>query len=162
MKTKTIVQFQRKERKIYLKDMGERNNTNFVLLAETPGNKVLYASSIKSDLFEQHEKNQIAEVKGIALVKPKREDGKFLQVLFGDGKILDLKDENYCLFFHFPNPENDSVDSLLIFNFPSMLGKGARFQIFLSDGDNQNAMALFWLLKDFILEEEEEVKDGQI
>lgn len=159
METKTIVQFQRKERKVWLKDMGERNNTNFVLLAETPDNEVFYASSIKSDLFEQHEKNQIAEVEGIALVKPKREDGKFLQVLFGSGKILDLKNENYCLFFHFPNPKNDSVDCVLIFNFPSMLGKGTRFQIFLSDKDNQNAMALFWLLKDFILEEEEAVKD---
>ena len=30
METKTIVQFQRKERKVWLKDMGERNNTNFV------------------------------------------------------------------------------------------------------------------------------------
>lgn len=162
MKSKLFVQFQNKERRIWLKNMGDYNNVNFVLLAETPDDKVFYASTIRSDLIEENQKNQLEEVEGISLVKHKHDDGKFLQILFCDGEMLDLKQENYCLLFYFPNPEHDSEDYMLVFNFPSMLGKGARYQVFLSDQENQNAMAIFWMLKEFIMREGDAGKNGKI
>ena len=162
MKLKMLVQFQNKERRIWLKNMGDYYNANFILLAEVPGNKVFYASTIRSDLLEEHQKNQVEKVEGITLVKHKHDDGKFLQILFRDGEMLDLKQENYCLLFYFPNSEHDSEDYMLVFNFPSMLGKGARYQVFLSDQENQNAMAIFWMLKEFIMEEGDEGKNGNV
>ena len=125
-----------------------------ILLAELSEKEVFYAATIDSGLSRYYEKNQAEKVKGLALVKQKGNDEAFLQVLLEDDSILDLRDDIFCVLFHLPSKEADSEDYVLIFNHPNSIGKGAHYQIFLSDKREQNAIALFWLVKDFVHREE--------
>ncbi len=149
MKDKIFVRFQKKGGEVYVKDAGKRFGANFILLAEMSGEDVLYAATIESGLSKYYKQNQAEEVKEMALVRHKGRSGKFLQIVCEDDKKMELKEENYLIIFHLPNQEAGSEDYVLIFNHPKLIGADAHYQVFLADKKNQNAVALFWMLKDF-------------
>lgn len=150
MKKKEIIHFDINQEELWIKGFRKYNGVHFILLSEMPTDEILYAATIDSNLEERYEKNQLNEVESIALAKQKGDDEKFLQILMVNGKTVTLKKEDYFLIFHLFNNEETSEDYVLIFNKPNMLGKGAHYQIFPSDTKDNNAMSLFWMLKDFI------------
>lgn len=138
------------------KKFGERRNASFILLAQTPATEIFYAATIESGLSKRYLKNQRETMEKIALLKDKDNKNKFLQLILTGGETLNLKTENYFLLIHTPSGETGDGDYILAFNFPEMIGEGAHYQIFPSDAENGNAIALFWLLKDFIPQEKGE------
>lgn len=154
-KQKIILDFQKDAGKINTKGLRNREGTNFILLAELP-DKILYAATINSSLSNRYEKNLAEDVEEIALVRKKGGKEKYLQVVLGTGEEITLQEDNFVVLFHIPENETDSEDYALIFNHPKLLGRGAHFQIFLSDQENQNAASLFWLVKEFVFCEGEE------
>ena len=150
MKAKTFIQFQRRGKEFFVKGTGSRVGANYILIAKLPNNDVLYAATIESGMSKRYQKNQVEEVQEIALVKPKGGNEKFLQIMYENGTVQELQEENYFVLFHLPNGEDGSEDYALIFNYPNLIGKGAHYQIFLADEEKQNAMTLFWMLKDLI------------
>ncbi len=156
MKTKDIIQFEMERKKSWVKGLGERFETQFIMIAEMPDGTPFYAATIESSISSRFQENKAREIAELTLVKGKGNDKKYLQVKFTDEKVVTLEGEDYFLLFHLPHNKEGSDDYVLVFNKPDMLGENAHYHVFESDAENQDAIALFWLLKDFIFIEKEE------
>ena len=150
MKLKEIMHFNVEQEELWVRDFKRHQGVHFILLAEMPTGEILYATTIDSSLIERYEKNRLDDVKSIALVRKKGKSEKFLQILLVNGEIVNLKEQDFFLIFHLICDGKLSEDYVLVFNKPNMLGEGAHYQIFPSDESENNAMSLFWMLKDFI------------
>ncbi|MCI8873339.1 MAG: hypothetical protein HFH51_10880 [Lachnospiraceae bacterium] len=156
MKTKTLITFDVQKQEVWGKGLRKRNNSSFILIAQTPDTGTLYAATIESGLSKRYKTNRQEIVERMVLLKDKASKKRFLQVQLTNGETLSLKNENYFLLIHAPDCEKGDQDYILAFNMPEMLEEGAHYQIFTDDAENGNAIALFWLLKDFIPQESEE------
>ena len=125
------------------------------MVAEMPDGNPFYAATIESSISNRFQENKAGEIAEITLVKEKGSDKKYLQVKFKNEIAATLEGEDYFLIFHLPHNKESSDDYVLVFNKPDMLGENAHYHVFESDAENQNAIALFWLLKDFVFIEKE-------
>lgn len=155
VKKRLELQFDVKEKILWCKGLRERNSVDFILVAQMPDTGTLYAATIESGLSKRYKTNRQEMVEKIVLLKDKASKKRFLQVQLTDEETLSLKNEDYFLLFHASNQETGEEDYVLVFNMPEMINEGAHYQIFPSD-ENGNAVALFWLLKEFIPKEEGE------
>lgn len=156
MKKRTLITFGIQKQELWVKGLGNYKLVNFILIAQMPDAKTLYASTIESGLSKRYKTNRQEEVAKIFLLKEKEAKKSFLQVQMTNGEILSLKSEDYFLLIHAPKCEEGEDDYILVFNMPKMIREGAHYQIFTSDAENGNAIALFWMLKDFMPQENEE------
>ncbi len=150
MKAKTLITFDIQKQEVWGKGLRSRKNVSFILIARISGSETLYAATIESELSKRYKKNQQERVEKFVLLKEKGSKKIFLQVQLTDGKTLNLKGEDYFLLIHAPNQETGEEDCVLVFNMPDLIDEGAHYQIFPSDAENGNAIALFWFLKEFI------------
>lgn len=150
MKTKTLFMYDIQKQEVWGKGLRNRKNASFILIARLSESETLYAATIESGLSKRYKKNRQEMVGKIVLLKEKESKKIFLQVSLADGKTLSLKNEDYFLLIHAPNPETSEEDYVLVFNMPDLIEEGAHYQIFPSDAENGNAIALFWFLKEFI------------
>lgn len=155
MRTKDIIQFEAERKRSWIKGLGERLETQFIMVAEMPDGNPFYAATIESSISNRFQENKAGEIAEITLVKEKGSDKKYLQVKFKNEIAATLEGEDYFLIFHLPHNKESSDDYVLVFNKPDMLGENAHYHVFESDAENQNAIALFWLLKDFVFIEKE-------
>lgn len=156
MKKKTLITFDIQKQELWVKGLKSRKNASFILIARISESETFYAATIESGLSKRYKKNQQEMVEKIVLLKEKESKKIFLQVQLADGKPLNLKNEDYFLLIHVPNLETGEEDYVLVFNMPDLIEEGAHYQIFPSDAENENAIALFWLLKEFVPPEEGE------
>lgn len=155
MKEKPFIIFDIQKQEVWVKGLGKRSNSSYILIAQMPDTGTLYAATIESGLSKRYKTNRQEMVEKIVLLKDKASKRRFLQVQLTDGETLSLKNEDYFLLIHAPNEETGVEDYVLVFNIPEMIDEGAHYQAFPSD-ENGNAIALFWLLKEFIPKEEGE------
>lgn len=150
MKTKTIIDFEVTTGQAWGKGIGNRQGVYFCLVAELPDAGVLYAATIDSDISKRYPENQAEKLTRIMLLKQKESGEKYLHLQFTNGKMLDLREEDFFILLQMVASEDETEDFVLIYNKPCMIGKGAHHPIFHCDGDTQDAVTLFWILKDFV------------
>lgn len=150
MKPKNIILFEKERRCCWVKGMGDRFEAQFIMVAKMPDGDPLYAATIETDLSNRFQENKAGEITGISLMKEKGGDKKYLQISFANERVVRLEKEDYVLIFHLPHNKEGSDDCVLVFNKPNMLGGRVHYHVFESDAENQDASALFWLLKNYV------------
>ena len=143
MKRKVFVLFENESRRFWSKETGERKGADYILLAQiSEQEEMLFASTVESGIGKRYEKNACDDIEGLELLKEKGGE-KYLKIR-RNGKELRIDKERFLLLFI--TPDHDQV---LYFRFPSLLGGKIYTLHFDLDRDQGNAVAIFWLLKDF-------------
>ena len=85
MKTKTLITFDVQKQEVWGKGLRKRNNSSFILIAQTPDTGTLYAATIESGLSKRYKTNRQEIVERMVLLKDKASKKRFLQVQLTNG-----------------------------------------------------------------------------
>ena len=141
MKEKTIILFECQEQKLWNKGMkGGSKKADYILISELPDEeKFLYSSTIETSISKKYEKNSCLNIRSIRLFKNK-----------GDDKEICLDNEIQFILLCITDKNIDgNNESVLVFRVPKLLEEKVYEYYFDADKNGEDALGIFWLIKEF-------------
>lgn len=147
---KNILSINTVTRHLWSKKTKERNNVDYILIAEIPGQpKPIYASNVGGYLEKKFGGNINDKLQEITISEKKSNKTRLLKLMFTNNEHVDLLQEEFTLLISCQNTNESGknfMDNLLYFRIPKVIGSSEIKQCYFpGDGEEQAALALLLL-----------------